>query len=123
MRHPVALLLLLGPLLLGPLAGAATAQGAPRSIGDCERIKGDLAYNGCLAMFGPRANVRGGEGGPSAAPPPTTQTAAAAAAETVAPKRSYGRRGRSVRYGRTGRSRAAFTVSHGSRSYRRSRRR
>lgn len=121
MRHLVAFLLPLG-LLLGPLAGVAHAQAAPRSINDCERIKGDLAYNGCLAMFGPRANVRGGgDGAPSAAPPPNTQTAAAG--EEVVPTRSYGRRGRSGRTMRQGRSRAAFTVGKASRSYRRSRRR
>ena len=124
MRHLVAFLLPLG-LLVGPFAGVAHAQAAPRSINDCERIKGDLAYNGCLAMFGPRANVRsGGDGAPSAAPPPSTQTAAAG--EDV-PTKSYGRRGRSGRYARQGRSRATFTVGRASgktsRSYRRSRRR
>jgi hypothetical protein len=46
-------------LLLAPLP--ALAQGTPRSIGECERLKNDLAYNQCLAMFGPAAkNVAGG---------------------------------------------------------------
>jgi hypothetical protein len=45
--------------LLAPLP--ALAQGTPRSIGECERLKNDLAYNQCLAMFGPAAkNVAGG---------------------------------------------------------------
>jgi len=39
----------------------ALARGTPRSIGECERLKNDLAYNQCLAMFGPAArNVAGG---------------------------------------------------------------
>jgi hypothetical protein len=120
MRHPVAFLVLVGPLLLGSLP--ALAQAGPRSINDCERVKGDLAYNGCLAMFGPKANVKGGggDGGPSAAPPPT-QTASAA--DDVVPQKTYSRRGRSGRYARHGRARAAFTVGGGSRHYRRGRRR
>ena len=118
MRLLVALL-----LLSAPLAGLAHAQGAPRSIGDCERVKGDLAYNGCLATFGPRANVRsGGEGAPAAAPPPSARTASAA--EDAPPQKTVGRRGRSGRYARHGRSRASFSVGRSSRvSYRRSRRR
>jgi hypothetical protein len=44
MRYLVALLMLAWPL-------AAAAQ--PRSIADCEKVKGDLAYNQCLASFGP----------------------------------------------------------------------
>lgn len=45
--------------LLVPLP--ALAQGTPRSISECERLKNDLAYNQCLAMFGPAAkNVAGG---------------------------------------------------------------
>jgi hypothetical protein len=44
-------------LFLGfPLAAAA--QPAPGSIADCEKIKGDLAYNQCLAMFGPKVGER-----------------------------------------------------------------
>jgi hypothetical protein len=46
MKYLVALLLLAWPL-------AAAAE--PRSIDDCEKIKGDLAYNQCLASFGPPA--------------------------------------------------------------------
>lgn len=119
MRHLAALL-----LLIGPLAGAAFAQTAPRSIGDCEKIKGDLAYNQCLAMFGPKANTKAAsaDGLPGAAPP-ADSTATAAAAEP-APTRGYGRRSRSgrVAYSR-GRQRAAFAVGSTQRSYRRSRRR
>ena len=46
MKYLVALLLLAWPL-------AAAAE--PQSIADCEKIKGDLAYNQCLASFGPPA--------------------------------------------------------------------
>jgi len=46
-------------IMLAPLP--ALAQGTPRSIGECERLKNDLAFNQCLAMFGPAAkNVAGG---------------------------------------------------------------
>jgi hypothetical protein len=45
-------------LLLTPLAAAAQSAGAPKSISDCERIKGDLAYNQCLASFGPKHGER-----------------------------------------------------------------
>ena len=115
MRHLVAFLLPLG-LLVGPFAGVAHAQAAPRSINDCERIKGDLAYNQCLAMFGPRANTRGASAESLPAPGPQ-----AAARETVQEPRVKGRRGR---YTRGGSSRATFTVGRtSSRAYRRSRRR
>ncbi len=46
MKYFIALLLFAWPL-------AAAAQ--PRSIADCEKVKGDLAYNQCLASFGPPA--------------------------------------------------------------------
>ncbi len=49
MRLPLAALALL-------LTTAALA--APRSIADCESIKSDLAYNQCLASFGPAAGGR-----------------------------------------------------------------
>jgi hypothetical protein len=115
MRLPAAFL----ALLVGPLAGAALAQGAPRSIGDCERIKGDLAYNQCLAMFGPKANVKAASA--ESMPVPAPQAAASAAVEEP---RVRGRRGRYGRYARGGRSRAVFTVGQVShRAYRRSRRR
>ena len=47
----------LAALLLCALPAAAAAQPA-RSIADCERIKNDLAYNQCLASFGPRVGAR-----------------------------------------------------------------
>jgi hypothetical protein len=45
MKHLLICLSLLCPF-------AAMAQ--PSSMADCERIKNDLAYNECLASFGPK---------------------------------------------------------------------
>jgi hypothetical protein len=45
------------PLLLFPLAAAGQSS-APASVGDCERLKNDLAYNECLASFGPKLGER-----------------------------------------------------------------
>jgi hypothetical protein len=123
MRHLVALI-----LLLGPLAGAASAQATPRSIGDCERIKGDLAYNQCLAMFGPKAHTKAASAEvgsvPAAVAAQAASAGAAAAVADEAPAKVQGRRGRSGRYSYRGRSRAVFTVGSTSRSsYRRTRRR
>ena len=39
-------------VVLGMLA-AASAQAAPKNIDDCEKIKEPMAYNECLASFGP----------------------------------------------------------------------
>ena len=115
MRHVLALI-----LLLGPLAGAALAQGAPRSVGDCERIKGDLAYNQCLSLFGPAAKgVAAAAAAVSAAIPRLPQ----AIAEAVEPA-PRGRRGWNRRL-RSGRQSASFAVisGGGSRHYRRRRHR
>jgi hypothetical protein len=56
---PALLLLSLLP------AGVSAAAAQPRSIGDCEKVKGDLAYNQCLASFGPpaRAGAARSQGG------------------------------------------------------------
>lgn len=48
MKYLVALLMLVWPL-------AVAAQS--RSISECEKVKGDLAYNQCLASFGPPARA------------------------------------------------------------------
>ena len=39
-------------VVLGVLA-AASARAAPKNIDDCEKIKEPMAYNECLASFGP----------------------------------------------------------------------
>lgn len=116
--------------LLSLLASAACAQGTPRSVGECERLKNDLAYNQCLAMFGPAAkNVAGGDGSggggsPVIVPPPTPSAIAGMPAleEPVideSPRR--GRRGRYTRSG--GRQSASFDVGGSSHSRRHRRRR
>ena len=96
---------------------AALAQGTPRSIGDCERLKNDLAYNQCLAMFGPAAkNVAAGYASVDAAAAPALPEAAPAEAEVEASPRQR-------RYhGRNRRQYAMFSTGEGS-SYRRHRRR
>ena len=91
----------------------AFAQVTPRSIGDCERLKSDLAYNQCLAMFGPEARMITANGGGSAnAPdikvPPAIDTAAATGVPVVEEPTSFATRGRR-RFG--GRARASFSVA------------
>ncbi|KMO44313.1 hypothetical protein VQ03_03365 [Methylobacterium tarhaniae] len=117
MRHALALF-----LFLGPLAGAALAQGAPRSVGDCERIKGDLAYNQCLSLFGPAAKgVAAAAAAVSAAIPRLPEPPSLGETAEPAPR---GRRSWTRRL-RGGRQSAAFTVisGGGSRHYRRRRHR
>jgi hypothetical protein len=120
-RPAVVLLTLLAPTL-------ALAQGAPRSVGECERLKNDLAYNQCLAMFGPAAkNVAGGFAAGAASASASVATALAAIPPGIAaalpPLAETGRRGRRGRYTRHGRQSASFDTGGGSRSYRRHRRR
>jgi hypothetical protein len=49
--------------LLFVLLCASTASAGPRSIDDCEKIQDPMAYNSCLASFGPTPKSRGGGGG------------------------------------------------------------
>ena len=79
---------------------AAMAQAAPSSIQDCESIKGDLAYNQCLATFGPKVGER--RRAPSEAAP----------AAQEAPVVQRGQRGGRYAYrrGRGSRQSAAFDV-------------
>ena len=49
-------------LLLAPLGAAAQAPRAPASQADCEKLRDDLAYNQCLASFGPRRGERSARG-------------------------------------------------------------
>jgi hypothetical protein len=96
---------------------AALAQVTPRSIGECERLKNDLAYNQCLAMFGPAAkNVAAGYASADAAAAPALPDVAPASAQPEA--EASPRRGR--RYRRHGRQFAMFTSGG---EYRRHRRR
>lgn len=95
------------PVLAGLVvlaAGPVLAQGTPRSVGECERLKNDLAYNQCLAMFGPAArNVAGGF-----AAADTASSATQAAIPQAEEPRAEAGRGRRYR-GRHGRQRAVFT--------------
>ncbi len=98
------------PVLAGLVvlaAGPVLAQGTPRSVGECERLKNDLAYNQCLAMFGPAArNVAGG----FAAAESTASPAALPQAAIPQAEEPQAETGRSRRYrGRHGRQRAVFT--------------
>jgi hypothetical protein len=71
-------------MLLAPVP--ALGQGTPRSIGECERLKNDLAYNQCLAMFGPAAkNVAGGYASADTSALPAITPAASPAAAMAEP--------------------------------------
>ena len=89
-------------LLLCPLPAAAQALEAPKSVSDCERIKNDMAYNQCLASFGPKRGERGSRG------------AADGDDDEPVTQRSSGR-GKAGRRGRAGREAAAFNVVSGKR--------
>lgn len=84
-------------LALVAFPAAALAQPAPKSIADCEKIRGDLAYNQCLAMFGPKVGERRSRG-------------VAPADEGEEPAVAQGRRGRYGYARRGGRQRAAFEI-------------
>ena len=100
MKYPVLVALLLFPC-------AAMAQPAPKSIADCEKIKGDLAYNQCLASFGPKMGERAPRG------------ATAAPADSDDEPVARGRRGRSAGYARRGgRQRAVFEIGRSRQSLR-----
>jgi hypothetical protein len=92
-------------LALVALPAAALAQPAPKSIADCERVKGDLAYNQCLSMFGPKVGERRSRG-------------VAPADDEDEPVVTRGRRGRSSYARRGGRQRAVFEVGRGRSSLR-----
>lgn len=84
-------------LALVAFPAAALAQPAPKSIAECEKIKGDLAYNQCLATFGPKV----GERRPRGVVP---------ADEGEEPAVAQGRRGRYGYARRGGRQRAVFEI-------------
>jgi len=83
-------------LVLGPLSAAAQAPQAPRAVSDCESIKNDMAYNQCLASFGPKRGERANSG--------------SAEEDEGTALRRPGRRARAVRRSRGGRQAAAFDV-------------
>ncbi|MGD1038872.1 MAG: hypothetical protein ABR878_17250 [Roseiarcus sp.] len=90
MRHALILAIGLGALLLGAPARA-------EDNGACAKYEEPLAYNACLARFGPRAY----EAGAVAAP----------AAEAGAAARGGAHRGPEISRGRRGRLRMEFDVA------------
>ncbi|MDP4003045.1 hypothetical protein [Methylobacterium sp. NEAU K] len=102
LKHLAALALLVAPL-------PVLAQGTPRSIAECERLKNDLAYNQCLAMFGPAAkNVAGGYASADAAAAPALAEAIPQAEDVTETMPSRRSRYRS----RRGRQYASFTSGY-----------
>ena len=95
MKPLICLLFLLAPTL-------AFAQEQARSISDCEKIKADLAYNNCLASFGPKMGERR-----------SRATAAPADADEEPAVRRGGRRSSFSGRGRRGRVSASFDVRGG----------
>ncbi|HEX8417732.1 MAG TPA: hypothetical protein VF641_09015 [Methylobacterium sp.] len=115
-------------LLLGSalalVPALACAQGTPRSASECERLKNDLAFNQCLAMFGPSAKGIVGESKAGAGAVAAVPSGPAAAIPiTEEPILDTGRRGRRGRYTRGGRQSMSFAVRGETRSHRRYRRR
>jgi len=92
MRLPITLLLALFPF-------AALAQ-TPASVADCERIENALAYNECLASFGPKVGER------------QPRVAVGGGEYQARPADRRGRGGRTVR-GRSGRQAASFEIRRG----------
>lgn len=76
----------------------ALAVAAPKSIDDCEAIQSALAYNQCLASFGPRVGER------------TVRQVEPAQESAIEPRRR-GRKAASQRAGKGRRSMSFDTVS------------
>jgi hypothetical protein len=97
--------------VMGALLAGASAQAAPKNIDDCEKIKEPMAYNECLASFGPAVG-HVGEGqsyGPASEGEPR--------AERTSGRRTGARHARAwrgaggtVRRGASGRVRMEFTL-------------
>jgi hypothetical protein len=90
-------------LLLCSFGAAAQSTQAPKSPSDCEKIKNDLAYNQCLASFGPKQGERATRGPHGDNDEPAAR-----------PRRG----GRFVQRSRVGRQSAAFEVVSGRRASR-----
>jgi len=95
-------------VVLGVLA-AASAQAAPKNIDDCEKIKEPMAYNECLASFGPAVgHVGSGQSyGPASEGEPRAERKGRKAGAYHAPARR-GARGMAA-HGANGRVRMEFT--------------
>jgi len=94
-------------ILLAGLFILKTAEAAPRSIDDCEKIKEPEAYNLCLASFGP---VRGQH---TKTYPGLASDGAAPASQTQSPISRHGAsRRHSVSRGHFGRMRLELKPKH-----------
>ena len=94
-------------ILLAGLFILKTAEAAPRSIDDCEKIKEAEAYNLCLASFGP---VRGQH---TKTYPGLASDGAASASQTQSPISRHGAsRRHSVSRGHFGRMRLELKPKH-----------
>lgn len=103
MRPSVAFILLAAPFVLAVPTAASAQNAAPKSIEDCESIKADLAYNACLAEFGPKVGERTAR---VALPSDEVE-------DEPAVKSTRGTKGKQVR-NRGGRKTASFDVVTGS---------
>lgn len=115
---PVVFRSTLRPLLIGLIPALAVivpafGQSNPRSMSDCERLKNDLAYNQCLAMFGPAAkNIAAGDTSRSSIPnpipePPADRSVMAGIPDVEEPELTEpGRRGRRGRHFRSSQARS-----------------
>lgn len=74
-----------------PLTAGAQPR-APRSIDDCEKIEEAMAYNACLASFGPSPGEKPARGS-------VEQAEEAASAGRPATRRGVGRTGRPIPQG------------------------
>lgn len=95
--------------VVGALLAAASAEAAPKNIDDCEKIKEPMAYNECLASFGPTVGHLGG--GQSYAPASGGEPRAAGKGRSAgayhAPARRWARG--MATHGANGRVRMEFT--------------
>jgi hypothetical protein len=98
--------------VVGALLAGASARAAPKNIDDCEKVKEPMAYNECLASFGPAVGHVGA--GQSYGPASEGEPRAAGKGRTVgayhspAPRRAGGMATR----GANGRVRMEFTPRH-----------
>jgi hypothetical protein len=95
-------------VVAGALA-CASARAAAGNIDDCEKIKDPMAYNNCLASFGPAVGHVGGTKTyvpPSDVEPPAARGKGRARAFHAPPRRGFGA---PVTRGPHGRVRMEFT--------------
>ena len=99
-------------VVMGALLAGASAQAAPKNIDDCEKIKEPMAYNECLASFGPAVgHVGAGQShGPASEGEPRAERKGRNAGVYHAPARLGA--GEMATRGANGRVRMEFTPRH-----------